>query len=768
MKKKIFSRKSASLLLAAVLMAGTLGGCNAGTKAPDQPEAETTDKTETTEGNTVPLVIGREKFSEKFNIFFGESEYDMDIANLTTPSLVDVDRAGGPLLNGKTGETVNFNGTDYNYTGIADTTITKNTDTTVYNFKLREDVTFSDGKPLTADDLIFSLYVFADSAYDGMSTFNTMDIVGLKNYRSNSSIADTITPEEVSAYISKMPESLALAINEKVIAPVLLGEQAWCTENFEANGAASAEEFFVVCYSKDESYKAEGKDYDTIVKEITEMYGADVQTLGSNYAGDPTYFDAKVQELAAAGLVEELAAAGKGEEVPNIEGIKKLGDYEVEVTTNGFDATAIYQFNMGIAPLHYYGDETQYNYENNQFGFTRGDLSAIKEKGAVPMGAGPYKFVKFENKVIYMEANETYYKGAPKIKNLQYKETYRNDMIPGIQQGTIDLTDPDGSKENFEQIMGINSNGELDGDKLITDRVDNRGYGYIGFNAATVNVGGEPASEQSRNLRKAIATVMAAYRDVTIDSYYGEAASVIEYPISNTSWAAPQKSDAGYQVAYSTDVDGNPLYTEGMSLEEKYAKALEASLGFFQAAGYTVTDGKLTAAPAGAKLTYEIVIPADGVGNHPSFAIMTDAKAALATIGFTLDINDPSDPNILWDKLNAGTHEMWTAAWQASFDPDMYQTYHSESVGGYYHISDAELDAYIMEARGNEDQGFRKSIYKECLDIILDWGVELPVYQRQNCIAYSTERINADTMTPAITTNYNWWREIENIEMKAN
>ena len=32
----------------------------------------------------------------------------------------------------------------------------------------------------------------------------------------------------------------------------------------------------------------------------------------------------------------------------------------------------------------------------------------------------------------------------------------------------------------------------------------------------------------------------------------------------------------------------------------------------------------------------------------------------------------------MWDALNSETAEMWCAAWQATFDPDMFQIYHSE------------------------------------------------------------------------------------------
>lgn len=766
-------KRALSLMLAAAMIMGTLAACGSGdgkTAADGTASGETADNTQTKgtqTGSDTPLVIGIRDLSEKFSMFFNESGYDKDVAVQTQVLLVDFDRAGAPILTGKSGYTAEYNGTEYDYQGIADVTITQNTDTTVYNFKLREDVTFSDGQPLTADDAIFSLYVFADSAYDGNSTFNTLPIVGMKNYQANSTAADTVTADDVAAYIEEMPEELAAAINETIIAPTLTGEKDWCTENYEAQGTASAEEFFVSAYATDESYDAADKDYDTIVADVIAMYGADYKTLGSNYGGDEGYFDEDVASLAEAQLVQAKVAAGEGEEVPNIEGIKKLGDYEFEVTTNGFDATVIYRFNdIGIAPLHYYGDEAQYDYENNQFGFPRGDLSIVKEKGAVPMGAGPYKFVKYENKIVYLEANDSYYKGAPKIKNVQFKESQEADMVPGIQQGTIDLADPDGSKAKFEQIRGINSNGELNGDKIITNAVDNRGYGYMGLNSNTINVGGDPASEQSKALRKAIATVIAVYRDVAIDSYYGDAASVLNYPISNTSWAAPQKSDEGYEVAYSRDVEGNPIYTDDMAAEEKYEKALEAALGYFEAAGYTVENGKLTAAPAGAKLNYEIMIPADGVGDHPSFAILTDAKAALASIGFTLEVNDLTDSNILWDKLNADTQEMWTAAWEADVDPDMYQLYHSESVNSnYYNIADSELDGYILDARTSADQEYRKSIYKECLNIILDWAVEIPVYQRQNCITYSPERIKADTMTSDITTFYKWYEEIEKIEM---
>jgi peptide/nickel transport system substrate-binding protein len=332
-----------------------------------------------------------------------------------------------------------------------------------------------------------------------------------------------------------------------------------------------------------------------------------------------------------------------------------------------------------------------------------------------------------------------------------------------------------GSKSNYEEVAGYNTNGEISGDVIHTTKVDNLGYGYIGMNADTVLVGTDPASAESKALRKAIATVLAVYRDVAYDSYYGEAASVINYPISNTSWAAPQATDEGYKVAFSIDADGKDIYTSAMDADEKYAAALKAAVGYFVAAGFTYDEatGMLTAAPAGAKLSYEVAVGGDGIGDHPSFAVLTDAAAAFATIGFELKINDLTDTSVLWDMLDAGSQELWCAAWQATIDPDMYQIYHSSGIVGrggsdsnHYHIDDATLDQLIVDARKSDDQAYRKAIYRQALDLVGEWAVEIPAYQRQNSTVFSASRVMIDSITPDITTFWGWLKEVEKVAMQ--
>ena len=219
-------------------------------------------------------------------------------------------------------------------------------------------------------------------------------------------------------------------------------------------------------------------------------------------------------------------------------------------------------------------------------------------------------------------------------------------------------------------------------------------------------------------------------------------------------------------------MDGNPIYTSDMTDEQRFDAALQAAIGFFQAAGYTWDDatGTFTAAPEGAQMAYEVIIPADGGEDHPAYLLCEYVRSALETIGITLTINNPSDSNQMWTTIDARTHNMYTAAFSfgGSPDPDCYDRYYSgeiDSGNNNNAISDPTLDELLLNGRISADQSYRRAIYKEALDIVRDWAVEVPYYQRQNIYVYSTERVNVDTITPDITTFWDWQHDLEKLEM---
>ena len=758
-----------ALAMAVAMAAGLLAGCgsSASSSAESVASSEATSEAAATDTGSSDgtLVLADTGFEGKFSPFFAASSADQHVIDLTNISLLGADRKGEMILKGIEGETREYNGTDYTYYGPADCEVTENADGTVtYAINMRDDLVFSDGTPITIDDVIFNLYVYMDPTYHGSATLYSMPIAGLDDYRSSMTTLSKLIAE---AGEDNTDNSLFTAEQQKAF---------WDAVN--EGGAAFAQEIVDYCVSA--GYAADSNDVATAASAWGfDGLAADATAkdfflaIAENYDWNFASMEAETAGSALSDLIPadvyaySTTGVATGADVDTVSGIVKTGDYSMTITTTELSNSMIYQLQLPIASLDYYGDRSLYDYDNHSYGFKKGDLSKVRSVTSTPLGAGAYTFNKYSDGVIYLDANPSYYQGEPAAKHVNMKETQEADKITGVQAGTIDISDPSYSLEAANQIATINGgNSDLDGSVITTRLKDFRGYGYIALSAENVKVGNDPASEESKDLRKAIMTVIAAYRDEGINSYYGDTATIINYPMSNTSWAAPSVTDDGYKIAYSTDVDGNEIYTSDMSGDTKYAAALQAALGYFEAAGYTVENGQVTAAPAGAKMEYTVNIGASGNGDHPSFQVLTNAAAALKTIGFTLTVNDLANASDLYSSYQSGVAEGWVAAWQSTNDPDMYQLYDSNGSTNYYKINDSDLDELIEAARQTTDQDDRKAMYKEAMEIILDWGVELPVYQRSEATIFSSERVDTTTIPNDMTPYWTYQSEINKIALK--
>lgn len=783
---KMSNIKKILALVLALVMVFALCACGENnTPAPEESKAPVEESKAPVEENTSTLVYATSTFGQKFSPFFYTTAYDEEVVSSFTGGLLAADRGGAIIHHGIEGETVEYNGTDYTYYGMGDVEVVQNDDgSTDYNLTMRDDLVFSDGTPATIDDVIFGIYVMADPSYDGSSTVYALPIEGMADYynsqqylykllaeagRDNTdfSLWDEATQTAFWASIDAAGAKLAQEVVDSVVG-------SYNTDEYAATIEATPDEI--------------AADPALQVKFGMNMWGyGDAWTEGATaadfWAAIEANFDNVVEaaETESAGssiwdLMDDFADYDKlvatGDDVPSIKGIIRTGDYSLTVHMTSYDATAIYNMSFIIAPLHHYGDVSKYDYDNNKFGFDKGDLSGVKAKTSEPLGCGPYIFKSYENGVVTMEANPTYFLGEPKTKTILFKEGEDADYVPGIVTATYDLAVPSISEETLNAITDANSNGELTGDTLTTILVDYRGYGYLGINADLVNIAGDPGSEESKALRKGFMTVLAVYRDTVINSYYGDRAAVIQYPISNTSWAAPQPADEGYRAAYSVDADGNDIYDSSMNDEQKYDAALKAAVTFFEKAGYTFdADGKVVSAPAGAPESFEILIPGNGKQDHPTYGVATAASKALETIGIKLTVNDVGSS--VWNNaLEGNTAQMWVAAWNSTADPDMYQVYHSTNAHGkgtnsnHYQVDDPALDALIIDGRTSADTEYRKSVYKQAMEIIMDWGVELPVYQRKDCTVASTIRVDCDTLPKDMTPYWGWKAEIETLAVK--
>ncbi len=402
---------------------------------------------------TTPLVVAYEAFSQKFSPFFADTGYDQDVSAMTQISLLTTDRLGGIIYNAIEGETVNYNGTDYLYKGPADTSVEYDeaTDTTKYTAKLRVGMTFSDGTPVTADDVIFTYYTYLDPSYVGSTSLASYDIVGLKDYQTQTtsevfdkyaavadailaagvdhewSDADAWTQEQQDDFWARYEEAwktdvqkIVNYVNGKYLDGYAVDVMGMEPAEISANeglqvafgmamwgfGEKTEEGLFVAAVSGNTWDLVES--FPTLEDYYNETYAAYEGDLAA-YAGveSPDGTDClgnvNSQFIGFWGPQDESMG---GEGVPNIAGIKKIDDYTVEVTLNGYSAPAVYSIlGINVTPLHYYGDVAKYDYENNMFGFEFGELSKQQSLTATPMGAGANKFVKNHNKVFYFAAN---------------------------------------------------------------------------------------------------------------------------------------------------------------------------------------------------------------------------------------------------------------------------------------------------------------------------------------------------------------------------
>ena len=127
-------------------------------------------------GRPDALVIMTEELDGLFNPFFSTTAADGTIVSMTQIGMLGTDYVNGEVVVA-CGDEHAVVVKDY------DVVYDSATDNTVYTFVIKNGITFSDGKPLTINDVLFNLYVYLDPVYTGSSTMYSTDILGLKDYR---------------------------------------------------------------------------------------------------------------------------------------------------------------------------------------------------------------------------------------------------------------------------------------------------------------------------------------------------------------------------------------------------------------------------------------------------------------------------------------------------------------------------------------------------------------------------------------------------------
>ena len=418
--------------------------------------------------------------------------------------------------------------------------------------------------------------------------------------------------------------------------------------------------------------------------------------------------------------------------------------YDVlQITLEGTDPKAIYNFGFSVAPVHYYtADSTHPNgrevdIANNKFGveYASSDFQSkviqSKEHVEVPIGAGCYQatdengsdhptgdnFVR--SNIIYYKANK-YFMFDVKTEKLQFQIVSSANAIDKLVSGEVDFITPQFTKANSERLTGLKKDGieKLDSWQL--------GYGYIGVNAGKV---------PDVNIRRAIMSAMET--SLALSYYESGTVKNISWPMSTVSWAYPFEDD-GITSKYN-----NHDYTNWEGLD----KAKEKISRYMAAANVTAGDSKLK---------IKFTIAGSSITEHPTYSVFKQASEILNDMGWNVEVK--ADSQAL-TKLATGSLEVWAAAWGSTIDPDMYQVYHKNSSAtsvyawGYREILSNQtqyryenqiinkLSEVIDDARSITDQDARKAMYEEAMGYVLDLAVEMPVYQRKTLYAYNSKAI---------------------------
>lgn len=154
-------RKLMALMLSSIL-AFSLVGCGGKDNKDDTPK----DKPENEAGERKiggTLVAGIKEMSGNFNPAYYSSAYDANVVNMVFDSLISMD------VNGE-------------YQPSAAESWEFSEDAKEITFKMKKDMTFSDGEKVTADDVVFTFKLLSDPSYTGRYGSMAKDLLGYDEY----------------------------------------------------------------------------------------------------------------------------------------------------------------------------------------------------------------------------------------------------------------------------------------------------------------------------------------------------------------------------------------------------------------------------------------------------------------------------------------------------------------------------------------------------------------------------------------------------------
>ncbi|MEK3836730.1 ABC transporter substrate-binding protein [Paenibacillus sp. FSL R7-0128] len=158
---------------------------------------------------TDTIIVGLTDPSGAFTPYFQESGYDGNVSSLLYASLVTVDDKGVPTPE------------------LAESWEVSD-DQLTYTFHLRKDLKFSDGSPLTAEDVAFTWTLQYDKAYDGGSSLPSLKVKGGEAYKAGTAKTvegiRIIDPQTLSVTLEQPNATALVTLGSNVLSKAYYGK----------------------------------------------------------------------------------------------------------------------------------------------------------------------------------------------------------------------------------------------------------------------------------------------------------------------------------------------------------------------------------------------------------------------------------------------------------------------------------------------------------------------------------------------------------------
>ncbi|MGH0933271.1 ABC transporter substrate-binding protein [Bacillus mycoides] len=155
------------------------------------------------------LVVGISKPGGVFLPYFQQNGWDGNVTSVIFASLVSTDKQGKPTP--ELAEKWDIS-----------------SDQLTYTFHLRKDLKFSDGSPLTADDVAFTLTLLHDKAYEGDKDISQYAVKGGKEYKEGKATSiegiQVVDPQTIKITTKKVNSQALTALGGEVLSKAYYGK----------------------------------------------------------------------------------------------------------------------------------------------------------------------------------------------------------------------------------------------------------------------------------------------------------------------------------------------------------------------------------------------------------------------------------------------------------------------------------------------------------------------------------------------------------------